>query len=384
MCRFRPLYSVPMMLGSLTYVNVDVMCGATGLIPAVHCGPGGVTMEQDSNRPRRGMAAVSESVPSGERSVTRRGPGKPRPSARASNRGVDGGWRVSFWFLLPSMFGFFVFYLLPAVRSIGISFQNFRLLRNEGTPVGWDNYETLFNDDVFINAIKVTTWYVVLNIAIQTVLALLVAVMMDRLTRSVLVRSALLLPWMLPNVLVGLLWLFMLDPTVGIVNEWLGWFGIKPIAFLANPDWVIPSLALINTWKFTGYTALLLFAGMQTIPRNLYEASALDGASEFTIFRTITMPLLRPVLALVLVVSVIGSFQVFDVVQAAAGGLGGNAGDPLNASRVIYLYIYEKAFLGGGNRMGLAAAAATVLMIGLLVITVAQLRLLRAGESDLS
>ena len=330
------------------------------------------------------MAAVSESVPSGARSVTKRGPGKAKSSARASNRGVDGGWRVSFWFLLPSMFGFFVFYLLPAIRSIGISFQNFRLLRNEGTPVGWDNYETLFNDDVFINAIKVTTWYVVLNIAIQTVLALLVAVMMDRLTRSVLVRSALLLPWMLPNVLVGLLWLFMLDPTVGIVNEWLGWVGIKPIAFLANPDWVIPSLALINTWKFTGYTALLLFAGMQTIPRNLYEASALDGASEFTIFRTITMPLLRPVLALVLVVSVIGSFQVFDVVQAAAGGLGGNAGDPLNSSRVIYLYIYEKAFLGGGNRMGLAAAAATVLMIGLLLITIAQLRLLRAGESDLS
>ena len=297
---------------------------------------------------------------------------------------MEGGWRVAIWFLLPSLFGFVVFFLIPAVRAIAISFQDFNLLRNAGTYNGLENYRFVLGDDVFWNAIKVTAYYVVINIGAQTVVALGIAVMMDRLTKSVFVRGVLLLPWMLPNVLVGLLWLFMLDPTVGIVNEWLGFFGIKPIAFLASTGWVIPSLAMINTWKFTGYTALLLFAGMQTVPRSLYEASALDGASEFTMFRTVTLPLLRPVLALVLVISVIGSFQVYDVVLAAAGGLGGNPGDPLNASRVIYLYIYEKGFLGGGSRFGQAAAAATVLMAGLLVITVAQLRLLRAGESDLA
>ncbi|MEM7338470.1 MAG: sugar ABC transporter permease [Actinomycetota bacterium] len=308
-----------------------------------------------------------------------------RSSARKeSNAGVDGGWKVAIWFLLPSLFGFLVFFLIPAIRAIAISFQDFNLLRNAGTWNGLDNYRFIFGDDVFWNAIRVTAYYVVINIALQTVLALGIAVMMDRLTKSVFVRGILLLPWMLPNVLVGLLWLFMLDPSIGIINEWLGYFGIRPIAFLANPDWVIPSLAIINTWKFTGYTALLLFAGMQTIPRNLYEASALDGASEFTMFRTVTLPLLRPVLALVLVISIIGSFQVYDVVQAAAGGLGGNPGDPLNSSRVIYLYIYEKGFLGGGSRFGQAAAAATVLMVGLLTITIAQLRLLRAGESDLA
>ncbi len=301
-----------------------------------------------------------------------------------SNRGMDGGWRVAFWFLLPSLIGFLIFFLIPAVRAVALSFQNFNLLSNTGTNAGLDNYRFIFGDDVFWNAIKVTAYYVAINIGLQTVLALGIAVMMDRLTKSVFVRGILLLPWMLPNVLVGLLWLFMLDPSIGIVNESLGFFGIKPISFLANPNWVIPSLALVNTWKFTGYTALLLFAGIQTIPRNLYEASALDGASEFTMFRTVTIPLLRPVLALVLVISVIGSFQVYDVVQAAAGGLGGNPGDPLNSSRVIYLYIYEKGFLGGGSRFGQAAAAATVLMGGLLFITIAQLRLLRAGESDLA
>lgn len=308
----------------------------------------------------------------------------PDDGSKPSDSGVDGGWKVAFWFLLPSLFGFLVFFLIPAVRAVAISFQNFNLLKNEGTNTGFDNYRFIFGDDVFWNSIKVTAYYVVINIVLQTILALGIAVMMDRLTKSVFVRGILLLPWMLPNVLVGLLWLFMLDPTVGIVNEGLDLFGIKPIGFLSSQTWVIPSLALINTWKFTGYTALLLFAGIQTIPRNLYEASALDGASEFAMFRTVTMPLLRPVLALVLVISVIGSFQVYDVVAAAAGGLGGNPGDPLNSSRVIYLYIYEKGFLGGGSRFGQAAAAATVLMGGLLFITVAQLRLLRAGESDLS
>lgn len=296
---------------------------------------------------------------------------------------ADGGWRVAFWFLLPAMIGFVVFYLIPTIRAVGISFQRYNLIANKGTDVGLDNYRTLWEDDVFWNSVKVTAYYVFLNISSQTILALFLAVVMDRLTKSVLVRGVVLLPWILPNVLVGLLFLFMLDPSVGIANEVLGWFGVDSIGFLANTDWVVPALAFMNTWKFTGYTALLLFAGMQVIPSNLYEAGSLDGASEFAMFRTITMPLLRPVLALVLVVSFIGSFQVFDTVQAASGGLGGLPGQPLDSSRVLYLYIYENAFLFS-NKFGYAAAIATVLMVFLMVITVLQLRLLRADQSDLA
>lgn len=299
--------------------------------------------------------------------------------------GLTEGWRVAFWFLLPAMIGFFLFYLLPTVRAITISFQDYPLLENEGTWIGFENYRNVLDDDLFWNAVRVTAYYVVLNIGLQTVLALGIAVMMDRLTKSVFVRGILLLPWLLPNVMVGLLWLFMLDPTNGIVNEWLGFFGVDPIGFLSNEDWAIPSLALINTWKFTGYTALLLFAGMQTVPSSLYEAASLDGASEFRMFKTITLPLLRPVLALVLVISLIGSFQVFDVVAAAGGGLGGQPGDPLNSTRVLYLYIYDKAFVDGfGKRAGQGAAAATLLMFFLMAITIVQLRISRAGESDLA
>lgn len=312
-------------------------------------------------------------------------PPRRRRGVSASTGGVAEGWQVAIWFLLPSMLGFFLFFFLPSIRSIGISFQDFSTLTNEGDFTGLDNYRAILEDKLFWNAIWVTMIYVVINIGTQTVLALGIAVMMDRLTKSVFVRGVLLVPWLLPNVMVGLLWLFMLDPRNGIVNEFLGWFGIDPIGFLSNPDWAMPALALINTWKFTGYTALLLFAGMQTVPSNLYEAGALDGASEWTMFRTITFPLLRPVLALVMVISLIGSFQVFDVVASAGGGLGGSPGDPINSTRVLYLYIFDKAFVDGfGNRAGQGAAAATLLMLGLLVISVIQLRLSRANESDLA
>jgi len=312
-------------------------------------------------------------------------PAPKKMKSRKGGGGLSDGWRVAIWFLLPSLLGFFLFYLLPTIRAVTISFQDFPLLESEGEYIGFDNYREVVGDELFRNAIWVTFKYVVLNIGLQTVLALSIAVMMDRLTKSIFVRSILLLPWLLPNVMVGLLWLFMLDPTNGIVNEWLGYFGVDPIGFLSNPDWSIPALALINTWKFTGYTALLLFAGMQTVPSGLYEAASLDGASEFKMFRTITMPLLRPVLVLVLIISLIGSFQVFDVVAAAGGGLGGSPGDPLNSTRVLYLYIYDKAFVDSfGKRAGEGAAAATLLMLGLMVITIIQLKVSRAGESDLA
>ncbi|MEO1061879.1 MAG: sugar ABC transporter permease [Actinomycetota bacterium] len=298
-------------------------------------------------------------------------------------RGGD-GWGVALWFLLPSLIGFVIFFLIPTIRAIRLSFQRATILNiDAATGVGFDNYSELWNDDRFWKAVEVTAKYVVLNIGSQTILALFLAVMMNRLTKSLLVRGVVLLPWILPNVLVGLLFLFMLDPSVGVVNVVLGWFGIDPIAFLANPDWVVPALAFMNTWKFTGYTALLLFAGMQVIPDSLYEAGALDGASEWKMFRTITLPLLRPVLALVMVVSLIGSFQVFDTVQAAGGGVQGNPGDPLGESRVLYLYIYENAFLFQ-NKFGYAAALATVLMVFLMVITLLQLWLTRANQSDLA
>lgn len=302
-------------------------------------------------------------------------------SARSIRRRL-GDLPIALVFLLPALIGFLVFYIAPAVRGVFISLTNWNLLANRGDYIGFENYSEIVSDDLFWNAMKVTGVYVVINIGVQTVLAILVAVLMDRLTRSIWVRATMIMPWLVPNVVVGLLWLWLLDKNLGVINAFLGVFGIDSIAFLGDPTWVIPTIAGINTWRHVGYTALLVFAGLKTIPSSLYEAAAVDGATEAQMFRRVTMPLLRPVLALVLVITVIGSFQVFDTVIVATGGFSGRPGGPINASRVIYLYIYENAF--NFNQFGYAAALAVTLAVVLLVVTIAQLRLLRAGESDLA
>jgi multiple sugar transport system permease protein len=309
----------------------------------------------------------------------------PVPAARRT-RGRGLTWnaetKAALLFLAPSFLGFLVFYAYPTLRGFYLSFTDFNLLRNSGEWIGLRNYQAMLQDALFWNALWVTFKYVVINIGIQTVLALAIAVLMQRLTRSVVIRGILVLPWLIPNVVLALLWMWMLDPNLGIVNHYLNTVGIASQDFIGSESQVIPTIAGINIWRNMGYTALLLFGGLVMIPRSYYEAAALDGASEWRMFRTITLPLLRPVLALVLVVTVIGSFQVFDTVAVATGGFGGTPGGPANASRVMYLYIFQQAF--EFNALGYASALSVALIFLLAAVAAVQMRLLRAGESDLA
>jgi len=283
--------------------------------------------------------------------------------------------RAAWWFLLPVLAGFVVFYGYPAARGAWYSVTDYTML-NQPSFVGADNYTGLLHDAQFWRSLRVTAWYVILNIAAQTLLGLGLAALMHRLTGSVMVRATLLLPWLVPNVTIGLLWMWLLDTNLGFVNHLITSLGLGPVGFLTDAALAMPSIAAINTWAYTGYTALLLYAGMLQIPQYLYESAAIDGAGEWRMFGRITLPLLRPVLALVLVVSLIGSFQIFDTIAVTTQG------DPASATRVIYLYIYEQAFKY--FHLGYAAAAAVCLALILGVFTAIQMRLLRASRSDLA
>ena len=283
--------------------------------------------------------------------------------------------RAAWWFLLPVLAGFAVFYGYPALRGAWYSVTDYSML-NTPSFVGADNYAELARDGQFWNTLLVTAWYVVLNIGSQTVLALGVAALMHRLTRSVVLRATLLLPWLVPNVTIGLLWMWLLDTNLGFVNHLLTSLGLGPVGFFTDAAWAMPSVAAVNTWAYTGYTALLLYAGMLQIPQYLYESAAIDGAGEWRMFRRITLPLLRPVLALVLVVSLIGSFQIFDTIAVTTRG------GPVSATRVIYYFIYQQAFTY--FHLGYASAAAVCLAVILGVFTAVQMRLLRASRSDLA
>ena len=198
---------------------------------------------------------------------------------------------------------------------------------------------------------------------------------MHRVAKSTLIRGALLLPYLMSNVIAALLWFWMLDYQIGVVNQFIEWAGLPRVAFFGSEEWAIPTQALINTWRHMGYTALLIFAGLQAIPGHLYEVAKLDGASPFQTFRKITIPLLRPVLVLVLVVTVIGSFQVFDTVAVTTQG------GPVNATRVIQYYIYQRAFTE--SDFGYGSAIAVILFLILALVAFIQMKFLKGNESDL-
>lgn len=283
--------------------------------------------------------------------------------------------RTALLFLLPASIGLVAFYLLPAVRGVYYSFTNYQVL----TPpewVGTANFERMLADPLFWNALGVTALYVLMNIGVQTVVALALAVLLHRITRSTLIRGMALLPYFVANVIVALVWYFMLDFQIGIVNVALGWVGLDAVAFFGESALALPTIAMINVWRHMGYTALLIFAGLQTLPQTVYEAARIDGAGEVRTFFTITLPLLRPILALVLIMTVIGSFQVFDTVAVTT------AGGPANATNVLQLYIYDMAF--GRFQFGYASAMSVALLVVLAVITFLQFRLTRAGSTDLA
>jgi len=303
-----------------------------------------------------------------------------RPTDTASrtpsgNRRRRDDTRLALIFIAPAAVGFLVFLIWPLTRGIYLSFTSFNLL----TPAqfnGLDNYRRMLLDPVFWNALKVTVEYVIINIGVQTIVALVIAVLMQRLTRSMVVRGIILTPYLVSNVVAALVGLWILDTSLGIGNQLLKLIGIGPIGFFSDGPWVIPTIALVNVWRYVGYTSLLIFAGLQTIPGELYEAAKVDGSSEVQMFFRITMPLLRPILALVLIISIIGSFQVFDTVSVTT------AGGPVNASRVLQFYIYDMAF--GRFQFGYASALAVALLIVLVIVSFIQYRLTRAGQTDLA
>ncbi|CED92589.1 MAG: sugar ABC transporter permease [Actinomyces succiniciruminis] len=276
-------------------------------------------------------------------------------------------------FIIPAGIGLVAFYIWPLIRGIWLSFTEYNLLTPEQF-IGLSNYKRMIGDSIFWNAVKVTLEYVLINIGLQTILALVIAVLMQRLTQSTLVRSIVLTPYLVSNVVVAMLWLWILDNTLGISNEIISAITGESVNFFSSAL-AIPTIALINVWRHVGYTALLIFAGLQSIPETVYEAGKMDGASEWTMFWKITVPLLRPILALVLIMTMIGSFQVFDTVSVTTQG------GPVNASRVLQYYIYDMAF--GRFQFGYASAMAVGLLIVLAAITILQYRMTRAGETDL-
>ena len=277
--------------------------------------------------------------------------------------------------VLPAFIGFMVFYAWPTLRAIEISFTDWNLLRAPKF-VGLANYAAMLQDGKFWQGMKLSAIYVVLNIPLQIVFGLFLAVAMDRLTKSLFVKSLVLLPYLLSNVLVAMMWLWMLDPLLGLVNALIVELDFERQPFFGGAEQALLTVAAVNIWRHMGLVAMLFLAGLQNIPRHLYEAAALEGASEWQMFWRVTLPLLRPVMVFVLVTSVTGSFQIFDTIAVTTNG------GPLDSTRVIVHYIVQNAF--SFYKMGYASAMSMALAVVMVLYTVFQMRVMNASQNDLA
>jgi multiple sugar transport system permease protein/sn-glycerol 3-phosphate transport system permease protein len=274
--------------------------------------------------------------------------------------------RTAFTFLAPSLIGVVLFLVIPVIFVIILSLTQWNLI----TPLKWvglSNYANIFRYDGFGHSLLVTGYYVLLNIPVQTVLALGLALLLNnKRPGSAFIRVICVLPFLATPVAMGVVWTWFFDPTTGIINELLAHVGITGPAWLSGSATALPVIAFANIWQYAGYNMLFFLAGLQAVPLALYEAASLDGASKIQQFRRVTLPLLRPSLLFVLVTGVIGSFQVFDTVYVMTDG------GPGNSTEVANLNIYNTAF--AGFRIGEASAMSVVLFLLILVVTVVQFR----------
>ena len=276
------------------------------------------------------------------------------------------GWALS----APGVILIGVFGLLPVLMSLQLSFQKSDLLTPETPWVGTDNYRKLADDPVFAEAIKHTLIYTALFVPGTMLVGLFVAAAMNRSIRFISVyRTTAYITMAVSTISQAIIFLWLTNRDFGLINAALGVVGISPQPFLASPSQALYVIVAMTIWGWTGFSVIVYLAALQGVPPELHEAAAIDGASAFTRFRTITVPLLGPANLFLLVWLTINALQLFDeVYQTTRGG-------PLRATTVIVYYLWDRAFVQFDA--GYAAAMAYALFVVIVVITAVQFRIAR-------
>jgi multiple sugar transport system permease protein len=270
--------------------------------------------------------------------------------------------RAAWQFLLPWFVGMLLITIGPMIASLYFSFTDYNLLRAPSW-VGLENFEQMLTDTRLHKSLGVTFAYVLIGVPALLVVALSLAMLLNRGIRGLaFYRSVFYLPSLLGgSVAVGVLWRQVFG-TDGLVNQFLALFGIDGPGWISNPGTALSSLIMLHVWSF-GSSMVIFLAGLRQIPEELYEAAALDGAGRWAKFRNVTLPLLTPILFFNLILQIINSFQTFTQAFVVSGGTGG----PADSTLFYSLYLYEQGF--GRLNMGYASAMAWVLVLIIAVFT---------------
>jgi alpha-1,4-digalacturonate transport system permease protein len=289
--------------------------------------------------------------------------------------------RMAYIFVLPNLLVFGLFSLIPMLLNFGYAFtQDPQFFLADRPWAGTENFSRIFNctnvldpstcaEDLFWRAVSNTIQFVIFQVVLMVVVSLITALVLNRRIKARgFFRSVYFYPVLLSPIVVALLWRWILQEN-GLLNGILVGLGMQTVSFLTDANWARFWMVIISTWSNMGFYTLILLAGLQSIPVELYEAARMDGANELQQFRNVILPLLMPTMMVVTVLSLIRAVQVFDIVYAFTGG------GPGSATLYLVQYIYLNGFSSPIKQLGLASAA-SLLMAGVLVIlTLAQLKL---------
>ena len=295
---------------------------------------------------------------------------------RAPARRFRPRFNSAYLFIAPSLFIIAVFIAEPILQSGWLSLEHYTIGAGSSPFAGFGNYIALWHDSRFWNALKVTVIYTAVVTVGQVLLGLGIASRLRRTTwYTSLLRTAYFFPYIASLVVVGVIWKFLLDPQVGLVDAWLSDLGVSsPPNWLQSTGLALPTVIAVGLWKNVGFTMIVLLAGMQQVPADLYEAATLDGAGPWRRFRHVTLPALRPSLLFTMLIGTITGLQLFDLVFAMTGG------GPVFSTESVVMYLYQKGFVE--SDMGYASAIAWVLFVIILAVSAVQLKLVGDRDDD--
>ena len=301
-----------------------------------------------------------------------------QPSIREFLRSARTG-SAPFGYLLvgPLVLWLVITIVVPLVYAVYVSFTDAGIIGTEADFTGLENYIKILGDEEFRSAFGRSLIWAIGGAVVQTVLAFATALALNQAFRGRrFARTWVILSWIIPTIVIAILWRWMLNASYGVINFFVVTLGFSnsPIDFLGSPKWALPTVIMINAWRWFPFLALLILAGLQSIPGELYEAAKVDGANATQRFFNITMPQLPPVMYVVGLIGTLWAFNVFDVIWLLTQG------GPSGTTQTLPVLIYDRAF--NGFAMGEASTISVLLCVFLLIFSVLYIRFVPAGESD--
>jgi len=273
-------------------------------------------------------------------------------------------------FVLPALALLSVITVYPVLYVVYLSAHRKLLIFNISSFIGFENYQFLLRDDRFWNALKNTLYFTGVSVSLELFLGLCIAILLDRPFRGKgLARAVMLIPWAIPTVVSARMWEWMYNTDFGLLNYLLG----IQINWLGSPFWALNAAIFMDVWKTTPFVAILLIAGLQVIPGEVYQAARVDGAGRWQIFRKITMPLLMPAILIVLLFRTLDAFRVFDAIYVLTGG------GPANTTETLSVYAYKVLFQTLQFGYGSTLSIVVFLCVGIMSIVYINL-LTRVGR----